>query len=212
MKKGKICEIFFSIQGEGVFVGVPSYFVRFYGCNKRCFYCDTIYALKGKFYTMSANEVSKKIPKGSSVVITGGEPTCQAEFLKGLTKKLKKNKNFISIETNGFKSLKGVEFDFVSFHMEKLGKKEKSFIKEISRKPFCVKIIVTKKTNFADVKKAAEFLKNFKKATLILQVQSRGSRILKNSLKKALAFAKEISAFYPSIRALPQIHKILKIK
>ncbi|MCD6423136.1 MAG: 7-carboxy-7-deazaguanine synthase QueE [Elusimicrobia bacterium] len=212
MKKGKISEIFFSIQGEGVFAGTPSYFVRFYGCNKRCFYCDTFYALKGKFYTSSVDEVVEKIPKGQNVVITGGEPTCQIEFLKDLTKKLKKRRNFISIETNGFKSLKGVDFDFVSFHIEKLGKKEKKFIREISKKLFCIKVVVTKKTTFSDVKKVAEFLKDFKKATLILQVQSRGNQILKNSVKKAFSFAREISDFYSSVRVLPQIHKILKLK
>ena len=41
--KVNLSEIFYSIQGEGQLIGVPSTFVRFSGCPLRCLWCDTPY-------------------------------------------------------------------------------------------------------------------------------------------------------------------------
>jgi organic radical activating enzyme len=39
--KADLLEIFSSIQGEGLFVGVRQVFIRFQACNLDCLYCDT---------------------------------------------------------------------------------------------------------------------------------------------------------------------------
>ena len=36
MSKIKIAELFYSIQGEGRYMGVPSVFLRTFGCNFTC--------------------------------------------------------------------------------------------------------------------------------------------------------------------------------
>ena len=46
LKKFRIAEIFGpTLQGEGPFVGRPSYFIRFGGCDNRCTWCDSMHAV-----------------------------------------------------------------------------------------------------------------------------------------------------------------------
>lgn len=95
----KINEIFLSIQGEGLFTGFPTVFVRFSGCNLRCSYCDTTYA----YYEgaeMEPQSIVEEV-KGHGygrVCLTGGEPLLQTDIniLLNLLKDYK-----VSIETNG---------------------------------------------------------------------------------------------------------------
>ena len=42
----QLAEIFYSIQGEGMWTGTPAVFVRLAGCNLACGFCDTDYSLK----------------------------------------------------------------------------------------------------------------------------------------------------------------------
>jgi organic radical activating enzyme len=102
----KIKEIFWSFQGEGLRVGVPSVFLRFAGCSVQCPYCDTKDSWESDTgASLSVEEIlsgierhKKKYPQ-SQVVLTGGEPLEQD--LSEITAALKKKNNFLSIETNG---------------------------------------------------------------------------------------------------------------
>ena len=98
----KLNSIFQSIQGEGRFQGYPSDFIRFFGCNLNCSYCDTKYTLSGdSFYFATPEEAAEKLNKTgvSDLCITGGEPMCQEDELLKLLKLLKGKR--ISLETNG---------------------------------------------------------------------------------------------------------------
>jgi 7-carboxy-7-deazaguanine synthase len=102
----KINETFWSFQGEGLRVGVPSVFLRFAGCSVQCPYCDSKDSWKiDAGASVSIEEILSEIEKykkkypQSQVVITGGEPLEQD--LSEITTALKKKNNFLSIETNG---------------------------------------------------------------------------------------------------------------
>lgn len=97
----KINEIFFSIQGESKWAGLPNIFIRTTGCNLRCTYCDTKYAYNNGT-EMNIKEISKNIARYpcKHVCITGGEPLLQDEINDLITALLKKGYN-ICLETNG---------------------------------------------------------------------------------------------------------------
>jgi len=104
-----ISEIFCSIQGEGTYVGVPSFFIRTSGCCLRCQFCDTKYSsfgkkIEGKLLTVENIIDQLKNTKEwftvDHVVITGGEPMIQKELID-LVNQLKYYNKIVTIETNG---------------------------------------------------------------------------------------------------------------
>lgn len=97
-----LSEIFFSLQGESTFSGLPCIFIRLSKCNLDCKYCDTKYAFKTSFQVTSG-EILKKIKqltKQKLVEITGGEPLLQHEVYD-LIRKLHSENYRILLETNG---------------------------------------------------------------------------------------------------------------
>ena len=96
-----VCEIFHSIQGESSYVGLPCAFVRLAGCNLRCRYCDTSYALEPGT-EMSLDEiVEETLSYGTEIVeITGGEPLIQ-ESTPELAEAFLKRGLRVLVETNG---------------------------------------------------------------------------------------------------------------
>ena len=99
----KVCEIFKSIEGEGIRTGLPAVFVRLHGCNLRCSYCDSMYAVEGSDYkTMDLQQVLEAV-KGygvKNVTLTGGEPLLHqgvAELLETLSREGFR----VNVETNG---------------------------------------------------------------------------------------------------------------
>lgn len=105
----KINEIFYSIQGETTYAGLPTVFVRTTGCNLRCAYCDTTYSYyEGSFLELSDILEKIKSYKTKYVCITGGEPLLQKEVLP-LMKQLCDDGFQVSLETSGSKSLELVD-------------------------------------------------------------------------------------------------------
>ena len=102
-----ICEIYPGFDGEvnKFGQGMPSVFIRFQGCNLRCKWCDTEYALERSGGTLlSIEQIVKEVraSKGiSKVTITGGEPLIQGYELRFLIAELFALGYDISVETNG---------------------------------------------------------------------------------------------------------------
>jgi 7-carboxy-7-deazaguanine synthase len=101
----KINEIFESIQGEGQMTGYPCVFIRLYGCNFNCRWCDTLYSREPSkdFKEMTVGQVIEEVKKFKSkyICITGGEPLFQKKEVKKLVDKLIKLGYFCEINTNG---------------------------------------------------------------------------------------------------------------
>ena len=106
--KLKINEIFYSIQGESSFSGLPCVFVRLTYCNLRCSYCDTEYAFyNGKDMSLSEIIIEVKKHPTQLVMITGGEPLLQKKSID-LMQCLIDEKYSVMLETSGSLSLQNV--------------------------------------------------------------------------------------------------------
>ncbi len=100
-----ICEIFYSLQGESTYAGLPCVFVRLSGCNLNCSWCDTQYADQ-TCIAMTFDQIIARIETYNCnlIEVTGGEPLLQKdtpEFISYLINK----KYHVLLETNGSQSI-----------------------------------------------------------------------------------------------------------
>jgi len=95
----KICEMFRSIQGEGMMIGAVTYFIRSVGCNLSCEWCDTAYSRDGG-KEISVREIIGCVKNEKNICITGGEPLLQDDIYELMDALLKAKKKIV-LETNG---------------------------------------------------------------------------------------------------------------
>ncbi len=106
----KINEMFPSIQGEGIYIGIPMFFVRLTGCNLRCRWCDTQYAFE-EGELMDIDSVLTEVKKSGLdwVCLTGGEPLLQDEVYPLIYHLLEEH--HVLVETNGSISVEQLPVD-----------------------------------------------------------------------------------------------------
>ena len=153
MKKIKVNEIYYSIQGESSLAGLPCIFIRLTYCNLRCTYCDSEYAFyDGEDFTVK--EILEKIKKYECnlVEVTGGEPLLQSECIN-LLNKLIDNKYDVMLETGGSLSIKKVPQNvkkIIDFKCPSSGMEQKNLweiINDISENDE-VKFVIGDRTDF----------------------------------------------------------------
>ena len=193
----KINEIFYSIQGESSFNGMPCVFIRLTYCNLRCSYCDTEYSFyEGK--DMSIDEIIHEIQKYDCklVEVTGGEPLMQKESIE-LMQTLINNKYQVMLETGGSlpinkvpkKVIKIVDFKCPTSNMAK--KNDWSIIKDLNSNDEIKFVIGNRKDYDWSKEKINEYNLNDKKILFspvhdVLDSQKLSKWILKDHLKVRL--------------------------
>ena len=225
--QGRISEIFSSIQGEGIYVGIPMIFIRFSGCNQRCSYCDTSFF---EFEEMSieavVDRVKIQVSQGTKFIsLTGGEPLLQAEFILELLPHLKKEGFFAYLETNStlpdrLDEIK--EFvDVISADIKlpsaaksvPLWEKHRIFLEIAlsSEAEVFTKAVITEDTDPEDIDYLADFLSAIDSGiTLVLQPDS--TTISGKLMERILSFQKLCLAKLRDVRIIPQMHKLLGLK
>lgn len=213
----KVNEFFSSIQGEGIEVGKPVFFLRLAGCNRACLFCDTHY--KKVNFTLSIWEILELVRDSgnSSVVITGGEPLLQS--LDSLVALLYQKGIAVSIESNGDKEIPLSYVNFLSV-IAQAPKSKKTLLHLTKRKKYFIraKSIIKILYPFFSGEEIEEFLSlmtlnNSKTIIYLMPVNGEKDINLRNT-KEALSLVSEFSEKYPilDIRFGTQLHKFIGVE
>lgn len=116
-----VLELYSAIQAEGKYTGIPHIIIRTTGCPMRCSFggsiCDSWYTSylpeKGKISVEDIYEFYSNNSHITHTMITGGEPTMNADVLNTLVNIAKKFGHFVTIETAGVYFVK-TNADFIS--------------------------------------------------------------------------------------------------
>jgi 7-carboxy-7-deazaguanine synthase len=189
----RIAEIFYSIQGEGRLLGVPSVFIRTSGCNLRCVWCDTPYtSWEPEGTERELNEIlleAKRHPT-KYVVVTGGEPFLAHE-IEELTRRLKREGFHITMETAAT-IFKAVQCDLMSMSPKLANstpwKRDKGrfakiheehrinspvILQFIDRYDYQLKFVVDNKKDFLEIEKILAMLETVDRSRVLVMAQGR---------------------------------------
>jgi 7-carboxy-7-deazaguanine synthase len=233
-KRVRISEIFTSIEGEGIFVGTKTMFVRLAGCHLKCRWCDTGYALpfnSGKEYSIEeAKELieSQIQPFTYKVNFTGGEPLLQYEALIPIADFVKNRKGLKTyIESSCFDSFRFSKvleyFDIckIEFKTPDSGVTEEINYQELLLNEFkClelakehnkttyIKVVITNSTEIAIFKVLVNNIFAKIEPSIISGFVIQPSYgIDEPELEKLLNFYDIVYPLYPEVRIIPQLHK-----
>jgi len=225
MTTGKVEEIFESIQGEGLYLGERQVFVRLFGCNLGCSYCDTEQNSYTEYEPRELfDEVISLYGKSyHSISFTGGEPLLQKDFLKEVLKLTHPRLIRNYLETNGTlpEALDELMLylDIISMDIKLPSStgmsgdywdRQREFLKIASKKDVFVKMVICDSTTDDDVAQAVRMMRQINPgAMLVLQPDSYAPVDLTRRLEelKDLSRREQVTACI-----IPQVHRAAGIK
>ena len=233
--KVRLFEIFTSVEGEGILFGTKTLFVRLAGCPFTCFYCDTKEALpmdSGKEYTLTeaCNLIDKKLEdKTYKVNFTGGEPLVQYEAVSEMAKHVKTKNIPTYLESSCYDSEKFSKvLPFIDYAKIEFKTSEAEFVDKehysklimnaikclekaiASKKITYIKIVVSSKTESESFKELIELIfKNVTKDNLEGFTIQPTFGIAEPNLEQLLNFYDLVYPYFPEVRVVPQLHKLI---
>ena len=218
----QVVEIFKSIQGEGTLIGSPMVFIRLWGCNMQCVWCDTRYSwapefkdiTKRKIYTADSlsSFLLENYPEITWFNFTGGEPSLWSQEIMNTSNLLQKKGKKVCIQTNGkewknelFRSL-----DKVCMDVKCPQSGETSDLNSISKLRSVDELKFVLETQ-EDINYAKKIIDNYNtQATVIIQPVLLASEELDMYYERLKWLISEFqSQSSENIRILPQMHQLL---
>jgi 7-carboxy-7-deazaguanine synthase len=211
----KIAELFYSIQGEGSLVGVPSVFVRTSGCNLRCRWCDTPYTSwqpEGTEWPLDRILDEVRSHETRHVVVTGGEPMIAPEIVP-LSERLRAAGMHITIETAGT-VFQPVACDLMSIspktanstpqgpfaaQHERLRIQEAVLGRLMARYPYQLKFVMERPEDLDEVRALVELLGAERERVILMPEGTDRERLAERSLWLAEVCKQEGFRFSPRL-------------
>lgn len=230
MNRAKVTEIFQSIQGEGKYTGCAQVFVRFFGCNMHCVWCDTPHAIGDttphyREYGLEdlMTEVRSLWPDCHSVSLTGGEPLVQKDFLKMFLTSLKKEGMKTYLETNGILNgalaevIDGVDIVAMDLKLPSSTKcrpyweEHAAFLRVARQKEVFIKAVISSGTHKEDVAHAVELVARVD-PEILLVLQPNYFERKNGAMDRCLDYQDYCRQYLPDVKVMPQMHKVWKIR
>ena len=232
--RARVSEIFTSIEGEGIFVGKKTLFIRFSGCHLKCRWCDTKYALpldSGTEYQIDEIEdliIRELQPFTYKVNFTGGEPLLQTDAVIKLADFIKKQTNLKTyIESSCFDSelfskvLPYIDICKIEFKTDDSKVVENEvydglLLNEIkclelaveSNKTTYIKIVVTNSTNLESFKNLVyNISKKIRPSDIVGFIIQPSHGVDQPTVNKLLDTYDIVQPMFPEVRIISQLHK-----
>ncbi len=212
-------DIFYSIQGEGVYVGKPQIFIRFFGCNIHCAYCDEPDFEQDKVNQSKEWVLSQLEPfKGKalhSVSMTGGEPLLHTKAIRELYPHMPAP---LFLETNVTLPDRLTEIkDIITYFSvdykpgyEPAFEESMAILKDAPN--VYVKYVLTSRFPDAHMEFLAKIMQKYPQFPVILQPVTPFAEVTIPASPSDIFRAIELLKSLPDVRVIPQTHKFLGLK